>query len=137
MENAVRVGVGVILIRDGKILLGERQGAHGENTWATPGGHLEMGESVESCAKREVLEETGLHISALHKVGFTNDIFDRENKHYITLFMAADCPVGEAVIMEPEKCKAWQWFSLDALPKPLFLSMENLLKETNLKSLIS
>ncbi|MCF2857037.1 NUDIX hydrolase [Pseudoalteromonas sp. SMS1] len=134
MENVVKVGVGVILIRDGKILLGERQGAHGENTWATPGGHLEFGESVESCAAREVLEETGLHISSVRKVGFTNDIFDNEHKHYITLFVAAECPIGDAVVMEPEKCKSWRWFALDDLPKPLFLCMENFLKDRDFEN---
>ena len=41
-----RVGVGVIVQRDGRILLGKRLGAHGEGTWALPGGHLEFGESV-------------------------------------------------------------------------------------------
>ncbi|OCQ22721.1 ADP-ribose pyrophosphatase [Pseudoalteromonas luteoviolacea] len=129
MDNNVRVGVGVILVRDNKILLGERIGAHGENTWATPGGHLELGESVEECAIREVLEETGLQIVEPKKVAFTNDIFEQEGKHYITLFVQAACPRGEASIMEPEKCKSWQWFALDNLPKPLFLSMQNLLKE--------
>ncbi|MBQ4811243.1 NUDIX domain-containing protein [Pseudoalteromonas luteoviolacea] len=129
MDNNVRVGVGVILVRDNKILLGKRIGAHGENTWATPGGHLELGESVEECAIREVLEETGLQIVEPKKVTFTNDIFEQEGKHYITLFVQAACPSGEASIMEPEKCKSWQWFALDNLPKPLFLSMQNLLKE--------
>ncbi len=43
-----------------EILLGQRKGAHGAGTWATPGGHLEFGESVKACATRELLEETGL-----------------------------------------------------------------------------
>ncbi|KZN28675.1 hypothetical protein N480_11320 [Pseudoalteromonas luteoviolacea S2607] len=128
MEKTVRVGVGVILVRDNKILLGERIGSHGENTWATPGGHLEVGESVEACAIREVLEETGLKISNPTKVGFTNDIF-AEGKHYITLFVQAQCETGEASIMEPNKCKSWQWFPVDQLPQPLFLSMQNLLQD--------
>ena len=55
-----RVGIGVIVMRNGLVLLGERIGAHGAGTWALPGGHLEFGESVEQCARREVWEETGL-----------------------------------------------------------------------------
>ena len=35
MSEHVRVGVAVVIIRDGKILLGERIGSHGANTWAT------------------------------------------------------------------------------------------------------
>mgnify|MGYP000485579306 FL=1 len=84
MSNDVRVGVAVIIMRQNTILLGERIGAHGANTWATPGGHLEFGESVEQCAIREVFEETGLNISQITKLDFTNDIFSAEKKHYIT-----------------------------------------------------
>ena len=57
--QAIRVGVGVIIVRDGNVLLGERAGSHGAGTWALPGGHLEFGETVADCARREVLEETG------------------------------------------------------------------------------
>ena len=85
MSNVVRVGVAVIIMRQNTILLGERIGSHGANTWATPGGHLEFGESVEQCAIREVFEETGLNVSKITKLDFTNDIFSAENKHYITL----------------------------------------------------
>src|SRR5258707_8500479 len=51
-----QVGVGVVVVRDGKVLLGLRRGSHGSGAWALPGGHLEWGESVESCARREVTE---------------------------------------------------------------------------------
>jgi 8-oxo-dGTP diphosphatase len=62
---APRVGVGVIVLRNGLVLLGRRIGSHGAGSWALPGGHLEFGESVEQCAAREVLEETGLDIQVV------------------------------------------------------------------------
>ncbi|WDE06477.1 NUDIX domain-containing protein [Thalassomonas viridans] len=129
MKKEVRVGVGVIILRDNRILLGERIGSHGANTWATPGGHLELGESVEACARREVLEETGLELGELKKLGFTNDIFNQEGKHYVTLFVVATEAEGEAEIREPNKCKQWRWCDFDDLPEPLFLPLVNLLKE--------
>ena len=129
MTKAVRGGVAVIILRNNRILLGERIGSHGANTWATPGGHLELGESIEQCAAREVLEETGLTLTAIKKFQFTNDIFEQEAKHYITLFVIASCHDNEAQIMEPDKCKQWQWCSLDNLPQPLFLPLINLLNE--------
>ncbi|MHC0044430.1 nucleotide triphosphate diphosphatase NUDT15 [Vibrio campbellii] len=131
MNKQVRVGVATIILRDGAILLGERVGSHGANTWATPGGHLELGESIEDCAKREVLEETGLIVDSIEKFTFTNDIFEKEGKHYVTLFVVASGVSGEPQVTEPDKCKQWKWCRLDDLPEPLFLPLINLLKEDN------
>ena len=62
MANYPRVGVGVIVTKDDRLLLLERKGVHGQGTWSTPGGHLEYGESPEACAARETKEETGVEI---------------------------------------------------------------------------
>ncbi|MFM2607844.1 NUDIX hydrolase [Vibrio chagasii] len=129
MNNQVRVGVAAVIFREGRILLGERIGSHGANTWATLGGHLEIGESIEECAQRETLEETGLEVGSFKKLGFTNDIFEKEGKHYVTLYVVATSSSGEPQIMEPHQCKQWQWFDLDELPEPLFLPLVNLLKK--------
>ena len=129
MNKEVRVGVATVILKDNCILLGERIGSHGAHTWATPGGHLELGESIEECAKRETLEETGLVVNSITKLGFTNDIFEKENKHYVTLFVIASCDESEPQIMEPDKCKQWKWCKLDEVPEPLFLPLINLLKE--------
>jgi 8-oxo-dGTP diphosphatase len=61
-ENRPYIGVAVIVVREGRVLLGKRKNAHGAGTWQFPGGHLEYGESIESCARRELFEETGLTI---------------------------------------------------------------------------
>ena len=70
-KNRPKVGVGVIVIKDGKILLGKRKGPHGGGFWAFPGGHLEFNESLEDCARREVLEETGISIKNIKKFTLT------------------------------------------------------------------
>ncbi|CAK4027784.1 8-oxo-dGTP diphosphatase [Vibrio crassostreae] len=90
---------------------------------------LNGGESIEECAKRETLEETGLVVSAFEKLSFTNDIFEKENKHYITLFVVTSDASGEPDVTEPDKCKQWKWFKLDELPEPLFLPLTNLLSD--------
>jgi len=128
MKKRPKVGIGVIINKDDKILLGKRINAHGEGTWSFPGGHLEFGESWEECAKREVLEETNLQISNLKFHAVTNDIFEEENKHYITIFMKCDFASGELQNMEPQKCEKWDWFSWDELPDKLFLPIRNLRK---------
>lgn len=103
---APQVGVGVLILRDGKVLLGRRKGSHGAGCWSAPGGHLEFGEAVEDCALREALEETGLALSELRHGPFSNDVF--EGRHYLTAFILAGCAEdAEARLMEPDKCDGW------------------------------
>ncbi len=126
--NVPKVGVEVLIKKNNKVLLGKRKKSHGTNTWAPPGGHLEFGESIEECAKREVLEETGIQIKNPKIVTLTNDIFKEEGKHYITIFLITDTK-EEPIAREPELCEKWEWFSWYDLPKPLFLPIQNLLKQ--------
>lgn len=131
MEDKIRpkVGVGVIIIKDGKVLLGKRKGAHGDGSWAFPGGHLEFNESLENCAKREIMEETGITIKDIKKLTYTNDIFPNQGKHYITCYVKANYDSGEVKVMEPNKCEIWKWFEWNKFPEPIFLPLHNLLKE--------
>jgi len=123
-----KVGVGVIIRKNNKILLGKRKNAHGSGSWSFPGGHLEFNEHVEDCARREVLEETGIHIKNIRLGVYTNDIFEKEGKHYITIYVLCDYDSGELKIMEPEKCEKWEWFEWSRLPEPLFVPLQNLVK---------
>ena len=122
-------GLAVIIRKHNKVLLGKRKNAHGEGTWAFPGGHLEYQESFEDCARREVLEETGLEVVNLKFGAITNDVFKKEEKHYVTIFMVCDYHGGEEECKEPDKCEQWEWFAWDDLPQPLFLCFQNLLKQ--------
>jgi 8-oxo-dGTP diphosphatase len=126
VKERPRVGVGVLVMRDGNVLLGRRLGAHGEGSWAPPGGNLEYGESVEACARREVREETGLDLDGLSRGPYTEDLFEPEGKHYVTLFVVARALAGEPTVREPARCATWQWFRWTELPTPLFLPLESL-----------
>jgi 8-oxo-dGTP diphosphatase len=122
--------VAVIVRRNHTVLLGRRIGhTHGAGHWQFPGGHLDAFETVEACAAREVREETGLEATAFQRGPFTNDIFEPEHRHYVTLFVVADAPSGEPVGCEPEKCAEWRWYAWDALPTPLFLPIQHLLAQ--------
>ena len=120
------VGVGVLVVRDGQVLLGQRKGSHGAGTWALPGGHLEFGETVAQCALREVLEETGLDISTVTPGPYTSDVFHAEGKHYVTLFVTAHSAAGEPALCEPDKCSEWRWCRWSELPAPLFAPLTTL-----------
>ncbi len=123
-----RVGVGVCIFKDGKILLGRRQklSRQGANTWAPTGGKLDFGESLADCARRETLEEAGVIISEPTFIACTNDIF--EDEHFITIYMRAEWVSGNPKVLEPEKMAEWGWFEWSSLPRPLFMPFENLLK---------
>ncbi|MFH0979205.1 MAG: NUDIX hydrolase [Candidatus Woesearchaeota archaeon] len=128
MDERPKIGVGVIVRKDGKVLMGLRKNSHGESTWCCPGGHLEFVESIEDCARREVLEETGIKIKNIKFGPYTNDIFVKEKKHYVTLCVVSDYDSDVLKTMEPDKCERWEWFSWDNLPSPLFLPEKNWLK---------
>lgn len=127
--NIPRIGVGVIVVYQNRVLLGKRKNAHGEGDWSFPGGHLEFQESFEACAQREVLEEAGIQIHNIRIAAVTNDIFTLENKHYVTIFMKADLLSGTPHVLEPHKCEQWEWFLWSELPRPLFLPIQNLLEQ--------
>jgi len=129
MNPQPRIGVGVLVFKGNQVLLGKRKNSHGEGTWQAPGGHLEFGEKPEDCAIREVLEETGLSITDVKRGPYTNDLFQAENRHYITLFMIANHQHGEPSVMEPDKCEGWKWFDWSQLPSPLFLPIVNLIRQ--------
>ena len=128
MEKRPQIGIAAIVLKKGRVLMHQRKNAHGDGTWSFPGGHLEFGEAWEACAKRETREEAGIEISNVRFGTVTNDIFKREGKHYITIFMLADWKSGEAKVMEPDKCVRWEWVEWNKMPKPRFLPIENLFK---------
>jgi 8-oxo-dGTP diphosphatase len=123
-----RIGVGVYVRKDGRILMGKRKGVHGGGQWCAPGGKLDMYESPEECAHREIREEAGIEIDNVHFMTITNDIFKESGLHYITLAYTADWVSGEVRVVEPDKCEEWGWYGLDDIPEPRFTPLSNFLK---------
>lgn len=121
-QQHVRVGVAV-LVQDPQhpshVFCGIRKGSHGAGTLALPGGHLELYETWQECAQREVMEEMGLEIDLYDNENgstcghVTNDIMREERKHYVTIFMLATCrdPTAKPENREPLKCEGWQSYS--------------------------
>lgn len=126
------VGLGVMIYNDDRLLFGLRDGAHGSESFQFPGGHLEWDEDFVGCALRETREESGLVIRVNPTpVAVTNDFFRSDNKHYVTIFMVADYVSGIPKVLEPKKCKGWNWYSKDSMPDrdKLFLPIQNLLSQ--------
>lgn len=117
------MGTGLIVVKDGKVLVGKRKGSHAAGLFSFPGGHLDWNETWSECVLRELREECGENIKVLirhfdpHRKEFfvTNDIMPFDGKHYVTIFMVADWVEGEPENAEPEKCEGWDWVSFDQL----------------------
>lgn len=147
MEKSVKAGVAIIVLRqvpreptreeldmfecdnvecwDTHVLLGLRQGSHAAGKWAAPGGHLEYGETSESCCERELLEECGLAPSSpIQKVGWTEVTYEEINSHHVALFLWCECAEGEPQLLEPNKCVEWRWFNASELPTPMMEQTE-------------
>ena len=123
-----RVGVGIFVFKNKKFIMGCRKGAHGAVSWSVPGGNLDFGETIEKAAKREVFEETNLIINNVKIIGFTNDVFKKEHKHYVTIWTTGEWLKGKYKIREPDKFLELGWYDFNHLPKPLFLPWKQLLK---------
>ena len=126
--NRPKVGLAVCIVKDGKVLMCQRKKSYNEHLWSFPGGHLELFETWEDCAKRESFEETGIQIKNVKFITCTNDICVEDNTHYITINMLADYDMGEVQLKESEEHECWEWFNWDNLPKDLFFNTENFLK---------
>lgn len=125
MQNIIKVGIGVIIENDNKILLGHRcevyedtGGIHEGDTWTLPGGKQEYEETILECAKREVSEETNLDINDLLVLGASDDI--TSDRHFITIHVLAKSYSGILNVMESDKIDKWEWFDIDKLPSNLY-----------------
>jgi 8-oxo-dGTP diphosphatase len=109
------VGVGAVIIEDGKVVLIKRRYEPLAGQWSLPGGTLDVGETLEAGVAREMLEETGLDV----EVGPVIDVFDRimfddEQKvryHFVLVdylcrprggILAAASDVTDAVYVHPD-----------------------------------
>ena len=130
MTEKPQVGTAIIITKEDRVLLMKRKGSHSPGTWSTPGGHLDFGEKPEDCAAREAKEEVGVDVVDIRFRSVTNDLFEATRRHYITIWMEGK-PVGEPFIASEREVEEIGWFAWDALPKPLFLPLENLVNENS------
>ncbi|MCK5107505.1 MAG: NUDIX domain-containing protein [Nanoarchaeota archaeon] len=134
MKNQIGAGVGILILKDNKVLLGKRHGdpekatslLHGAGTWTMPGGKLDFQESFEQGAIRETLEESGIKITKIKVICVNNDKVP--TAHFITIGLLAEEYEGKPQVLEPDKIIKWEFFPLDKLPEPMYLPSKKILE---------
>ncbi len=134
MKKMPGVGVAVMVVREGKVLLGKRHedpvkadsALHGEGTWTLPGGKLDFHEKPAEGVIRECSEETGILIKDPELISVGNEMV--HDNHFVTLGFIAKEFEGEPKAMEPDEITEWRWFPLTELPKPMFPPAEKIIK---------
>ena len=115
------VGVGVVFAREGRVFLARRKGELGGGSWGSAGGHLEFGETLEDCARREAREEFGVEVGEVRYLCVSNII--AYGRHYLDVEFLGEIGEQEPRLMEPGAFEGFGWFPLGLLPEPLFLAM--------------
>lgn len=110
----ILIGTVVVISKENKILLGKRRNSYKSGFYGVPGGRVNELEKLIDCAKRELLEETGIEVDDLEYLGTIRDC----QKGYTFTHFAFLCkdPYEEPKNIEPGKCEGWKWFDQNKIP---------------------
>lgn len=109
-----------------KVLLIRRANEPYKDCWALPGGFMEMDETIETCAARELKEETGLEAAELTQL-YTYSAVDRDPRgRTLSVAFLAELPYQE--VQGGDDAAEARWFAVDAVPPLAFDHAEMLAK---------
>ena len=111
----------IVITREGdaKVLLIQRGDEPYKGCWAFPGGFMNMDETTEQCAKRELEEETGLKVYDIHQIGTFSKVDRDPRGRTITVAYLAIIDKPMSVVGQDDAEKA-EWWSLSSLPQLAF-----------------
>lgn len=116
-----KVGVGVVVVRDGCLLLVRRGVPPGKGLWALPAGYVDAGEDPRRAAAREALEETGLQV----QVGAVVDVYPSSvtgGHRGASFFLAFHAEVVGGALTAADDALDAGFFAPDDLPELAFAS---------------
>ena len=105
------VGVGAVVVREGRALIIKRAHEPRKGEWSLPGGHVDLGESLFDAVRREVKEETGLEVHP----GPIIETFDRVHRdpdgrvryHFVIVDFVCEAPKGDPVAGSDAEAVVW------------------------------
>ena len=113
--------------KEPRVLLIQRSNEPFKGCWAFPGGFMDMDETTEQCAIRELEEETGLVLSELQQIGTYSKVDRDPRGRTITVAYLARIDKPIAVIGQDDAAKA-EWWPLSALP-PLAFDHDEIMRD--------
>jgi ADP-ribose pyrophosphatase len=120
--DAPRVAVGAVVTHQNKVLLVLRGQPPAKDKWAIPGGSVNLGETLQAAAEREVFEETGLKVKAGEVIySFDAILHDAEGRiqyHYVILDLRAEALDPTQPLTPADDVYDAAWFNLADLDRP-------------------
>jgi 8-oxo-dGTP diphosphatase len=110
MADRFIVGCGAVVVgRDRKVLMVRQKGGYWGSKWIFPGGKLEMGETLEAAARREVLEETGCDFVTVRQVGayVSYDSRTSHEKQVVLVYYLGEYAEGRLIVGEGVTDSGW------------------------------
>jgi ADP-ribose pyrophosphatase YjhB (NUDIX family) len=128
MEKVPRVNVDILVVRDGKVLLGlltDKWKCEGRNVWGVPGRDIRFGEKIGDTVKRNIREEFGCGVTRQEVICVNAN--RALGNHYVGIGVVAEID-GEPRLLIPEDWKEWRWFPREEIPDDLFPAAGNLIE---------
>lgn len=115
--DAPRVGVGAVVLHEGRVLLVRRGGRPSAGKWSLPGGLVELGETTAEAVRREIAEECGCDIRLVGVCGvidrIVRDAEDRVRYHYVLVDYLA-YPASASITAGSDAADAC-WYPVDRI----------------------
>lgn len=105
------IAVGAVIFQDDKVLLVKRKNPPNVEQWAIPGGKVQLGETLQAAAEREILEETGITIRAREPI-YTFELIEKNPQdevlfHYVIIDLLAEYVSGQPRHADDVSAAAW------------------------------
>ena len=113
-------GVGILVIKEGRLLLGKRKNISHSGYLGIPGGNIDIGENITQAGERELEEEVGI-IATNSKLSSVTSTYHSDNDQLFFGFcLVVTSFEGNIKNMEPERCEGWGFYDVNDLPENIF-----------------